>query len=61
MADQAERLEQRLESYLDECDRIADLIDESEERGLDVQTVVVAYEALTSDVERFQDAVDDLK
>lgn len=61
VADQAERLEQRLESYLDECDRIADLIDESEERGLDVQTVVVAYEALTSDVERFQDAVDDLK
>ena len=57
----AETLEDRLENFLDECDRLADLIDEAEGRGLDTQAVASAYEALAADVERFQDAVDDLK
>jgi tetratricopeptide (TPR) repeat protein len=56
-----EALEERLEHFLDECDRLADLIDEAEGRGLNTQSVAAAYEALASDVEQFQDAVDDLK
>lgn len=59
--DQAVQLEARLEEFLDECDRLADLIDESEAQGLDTQALAMNYEALAADVERFQDAVDDLK
>lgn len=56
-----EALEDRLENFLDECDRLADLIDEAEGRGLNTQALASAYEALAADVESFQDAVDDLK
>ncbi len=59
--EQADALEARLEEFLDECDRLADLIDEAEAQGLDTQALAMNYEALTAAVERFQDAVDDLK
>lgn len=59
--EEADALEARLEEFLDECDRLADLIDESEAQGLETQALAMNYEALTAAVERFQDAVDDLK
>ncbi len=56
-----EALEDLLESYLDECDRIADLLDEADEKGVNIDPVAAPYENLAAVVERFQDYVDDFK
>lgn len=51
-------LEQKLEHYLDECDRFADVLDQTEEQGYSIAAFEDKYNQLVGAVEQFQDLLD---
>lgn len=51
-------MEQKLEKYLDECDRFADLLDQTETQGYSIALLEPVYARLVSTVEQLQDLLD---
>lgn len=52
-------IENELEHILDDCDRLADHIDEFDDKGYQVSAITVEYEKLVSSIEHLQEQVDD--
>ncbi|MEZ0374138.1 MAG: hypothetical protein ACAI44_33920, partial [Candidatus Sericytochromatia bacterium] len=52
-------LEKRLQELLDSCDRNADRIDAFESSGFEIAALTPAYEALSGEIEDFQELLED--
>lgn len=51
-------MEQKLEKYLDDCDRFADQLDQTESQGYSIALLEPVYARLVSAVEQLQDLLD---